>query len=75
MKSSRIKVVVVTVQLSGADEKNMKKDSVKLGFNFLETPMSEKLPDFHDWLFLNEMVNTAAGKGLRQKGDTQIFKN
>lgn len=75
MKSSRIEVVVMTVQLSGGDEKSMKKDSVKFGCNFLETLMSEKLPDFHDWLFLNEMVNTAAGKGLRQKGDKQIFKN
>ena len=37
--------------------------------------MSEKLPDFHDWLFLNEMVNKVAGKGLRRKGDKQIFKN
>lgn len=67
--------MVMTVQLSGGDEKSMKKDSVKFGCSFLETLMSEKLPDFQDWLFLNEMVNTAAGKGLRQKGDKQIFKN
>ena len=67
--------MVVTVQLSGGDEKSMKQVSVKFDCSFLEILMSEKLPDFHDWLFLNEMVNKVAGKGLRRKGDKQIFKN